>query len=491
MTQEHPTTPNAPQDPPDIWPAGPLPGIPAGELLLPQSARALAVQLFAEVHASWQGAAELVARAQRSERQLAGKVRRAVGELVFRAIRLDRRLDAIVDETLAGHRGPKRGLSDVARLEVKILLVEMAAGAPEEVMTAELKKRFGFEPQLRSLLRPDAGLRKLKTRDALERTAVELSFPTWMYKRLSTDLGVAAAHGLAGSFNERAPLTVLCTGRNASTSEKGKVSAAEVGAAEIVAAVAKSLEAEGVPSTPCRFAKRGLALGKRVNVFGLETYKKGLIDVMDEGSQLIAEVVDAQPGHRVVDACAGAGGKTLALGGPMGGKGRLLSMDINAKKLEELRRRARQAGLTNLQAVPLSGAALPSKARTGAWDRVLVDAPCSGVGSMRRAPETRWRLRETDIRSYANDQVGLLGSYAPLVAPGGRLIYATCTLFAEENDDVIDRFCAEHSNYERVAVSDIFGAERAQAVGDGLCLRLFPHVHKCDGFFAAVLQRTS
>src|SRR5262249_11679815 len=149
---------------------------------------------------------------------------------------------------------------------------------------------------------------------------------------------------------------------------------------------------DGVVAHLTPLVATGLVLETRVNAFALSSFRDGLFEVMDEGSQLVAEVVAPPPRGRVLDACAGAGGKTLALAAALGGAGRGLSRDVSGKKLEELRRRARRGGLSNVAAREVKGASLPADARTAAWDRVLVDAPCSGLGTLRRNPEARWRL---------------------------------------------------------------------------------------------------
>jgi len=228
----------------------------------------------------------------------------------------------------------------------------------------------------------------------------------------------------------------------------------------------------------------------RVNAFGLSAFRDGLFEVMDEGSQLVADLVAPPPGGRVLDACAGAGGKTLALGAALANKGRVLALDTDGKKLEELRRRARRAGLTNVQAKSVgAGTGDVVKAVTGTYDRVLVDAPCSGLGTLRRNPEARWRLQRADVEGFPARQVALMVSYAPLTAVGGRLIYATCTVNRRENEGVVERFLAERDDFVPVPVKEIWGRERAEKVGDGMTLQLFPHRHDTDGFFAAVLRR--
>jgi 16S rRNA (cytosine967-C5)-methyltransferase len=167
---------------------------------------------------------------------------------------------------------------------------------------------------------------------------------------------------------------------------------------------------------------------------------------------------------------------------------------VSERKLVELRERARRAGLTNARAVEVpadddAAAPLPDAIAGLAFDRVLCDAPCSGTGVLRRNPEARWRLQADELDELARAQRRILETYAPLVAQGGRLVYATCSVLHSENDAVFDAFLAAHPTFEPVAAKEILGGERALAIGDGARLRLLPHVHDTDGFFAAVARR--
>jgi 16S rRNA (cytosine967-C5)-methyltransferase len=210
----------------------------------------------------------------------------------------------------------------------------------------------------------------------------------------------------------------------------------------------------------------------------------------------------------VVDACAGAGGKTLALGARMENRGRLLALDIDRDKLDELRRRARRAGLTNVQALCVSmetGAELPAELLSRGAQRVLVDAPCSGLGVLRRNPEARWRLRPEDLDEIGAKQRAILLTAAQLVQPGGLLIYATCTVLRRENDEVVAGLLQERSDFSIVPVRELLGldprAGRDSAMerpvdvygdgnGDGGFLRTLPgEAAGPDGFFAAALRR--
>lgn len=434
------------------------------------AARELTLQLAAEIRAEWGYATDTISRAFRTHRGLPSRDRRLVAETVYGLLRMDRRLDAGVDEMPSFDRGPRRTISQMTRDQAKLLLWELSQGVPAELVAAELRKLLGYLVPAERLADPDFGLPK---KPGLEREAVRLSFPTWLLDRFVQDMGEKDAFALAAAMNDRAPLMVMANTRM--ISREGLI---------------ERLQQEGVESEPTPLSPTGLLFKTRVNAFGLAAFQDGLFEVMDEGSQLVAEAVAPPPGGRVVDACAGAGGKTLALGAWMEGKGRLLAMDVAGKKLEELRKRARRAGLSNVAARELKNAELPEEARPSAWDRVLVDAPCSGLGTLRRNPEARWRLKPADLARFPSLQLSLLVAYAPLVEVGGRLIYATCTVLRDENELTIEAFLKERPEFSPVPLKEVLGKSRAERVGDGDTLRLYPHRHGTDGFFAAILRRT-
>jgi 16S rRNA (cytosine967-C5)-methyltransferase len=431
------------------------------------AARALTLELYAEARAEWGYASDLIAAAFRKQRSLGSGDRRLVSETVYGLIRWDRRLDAITEEVLARRRERREALSPVARNELALLIYELRQGlgvAPEE-----FRRLLHTDPDLTAITADEAGL---GSRTGLDREAVRRSFPTWLLERFVADSGEAEALALADAMNRRAPLAIRVNSLKTSRD-----------------ALARRLGDEGIVTRPAPLSPFGLLLETRVNVFGLAAFGEGLFEVMDEGSQLVAEAVAPPPGGKVVDACAGAGGKTLALAALLSGQGRILALDPNGKKLEELRRRARRAGLSSVAARELKGGRMPDEARLGAWERVLVDAPCSGMGTLRRNPEARWRLQPAAVDSFPAQQLSLLVTYAPLVAVGGRLIYATCTVLRIENEQVIDRFLAERPDFTLMPLKEIWGKERALPLGGGDVLRLAPHRHDTDGFFAAVLRR--
>jgi 16S rRNA (cytosine967-C5)-methyltransferase len=433
-------------------------------------ARALALEIAAEARAEWGFLTDIIATVFRANRQLGSSDRRLISETVYGLVRWERRLEAVVDELLsvAQGRGMPDSLSPAGRQELKLIVYELRNGLPVDAAKADVRRILRRDVDLATVAADDAGLGQSA---GLEREALRLSYPTWMMDRLVTDLGEADALALAAAMNDRAPLTVRSNGIKVSREE-----------------LVTRLAEEGVVARPTEFSPTGLLFETRVNAFGLSAFRDGLFEVMDEGSQLVAEAVAPPPGGRVVDACAGAGGKTLALAALLDGQGRILALDSNGKKLEELRRRARRAGLTNVTAREVRGPGMPAEAKLGAWDRVLVDAPCSGLGTLRRNPEARWRLNPKTVDGFPAQQLALMVTYAPLVAPGGRLVYATCTVLRQENESVVERFLAERPDFVLMPIKEIWGKERALRLGDGTYLKVFPHRHGSDGFFAGVLR---
>jgi len=241
-------------------------------------------------------------------------------------------------------------------------------------------------------------------------------------------------------------------------------------------ALARRLEAEGATSHPARFAPDALHLDGRPNVLGLAAHQEGLFEVQDEGSQLVGMLVAARPGQRVLDLCAGAGGKTLLLAAALEGKGTVDAHDSDREALERLRHRAERAGASDrvriLQALA-----------DDSYDAVLVDAPCSALGTLRRGPDVRWRLDVATFGKWPPIQRGLLETAASRVRPGGRLVYATCTIRPQENEDVVGSFLQSHPEFREVEAPVPAELRRSAA------LVTLPHLQGMDGFFGAVLER--
>jgi 16S rRNA (cytosine967-C5)-methyltransferase len=399
---------------------------------MPQRVAERAIELYARAAADWSQAPFVLSRGLRGARELHSHDRRAVMEAVYSMIRWRRRLAFLVT-------GQDEAAPD---------LLYRALG---ETLDASRLETIA---------------------DPIARLAIAESVPDWLARRLADELGLEETTKLLAAMNRRAPLMARA---NTLRNTRGEL--------------AQALRAEKITTRPHPLASDGLELDTHVNAYGLKAFKEGRFELQDAGSQLIAELCAPPPRGTIIDACAGAGGKTLALGALAQNKGRIVALDVSEKKLEELRERARRAGLTNVQALTVGDTA-PANL-VGRGDRVLCDAPCSGVGVLRRNPEARWRLQPSDLDELPARQRAILETYAPLVKEGGRLIYATCTVGRAENDAVVEAFLAAHPSFREVSAREILGSDRAVRIGDGTRLRMLPHVHDTDGFFAAVMRRVS
>lgn len=260
-----------------------------------------------------------------------------------------------------------------------------------------------------------------------------------------------------------------------------------------------ALAKEGIDTEPMRYAAQGLRLKRRLSVVSGEAFQNGLVEIQDEGSQLVAALVDAKPGMQIADYCAGAGGKTLAMAAGMNNKGRVVAMDVYESRLDRSAQRLRRAGAHNVER-----RALQTKEGAGdnrkwlkrhakAFDRVLVDAPCTGTGTWRRNPDGRWTLQPKDLAELVPKQAEILDAAARLVKPDGGLVYATCSVLPAENEHQIAAFLERHPDFEVVPAGDIWrdvlASEPPPEVATGPYLRLSPLRHGTDGFFAATLVR--
>jgi 16S rRNA (cytosine967-C5)-methyltransferase len=251
------------------------------------------------------------------------------------------------------------------------------------------------------------------------------------------------------------------------------------------AAAQAALAAEGILAEPTLLSPWGLRVGGRRPVVTGEAFRSGLVEIQDEGSQVVALLADARPGMRILDYCAGAGGKTLAMAMTMENRGHILAADTSAHRLEGAVRRLRRAGVHNVEQHLLTAGDKWAKRRRETCDRVLVDAPCTGTGTWRRNPDARLRLTEADLAALVEKQAAILHDASRFLRAGGRMTYATCSLLRPENEDQVDRFLAEHADFTRV---EDMPAGLA-ALGEGGMVRLTPARHGTDGFFAAVLER--
>jgi 16S rRNA (cytosine967-C5)-methyltransferase len=298
------------------------------------------------------------------------------------------------------------------------------------------------------------------------------NLPDWLYDKFVAQYGEEETLQLAAVLNTPAPLDLRV---NTLKADREKV-IAELATAPIVA-------------EPTPYAPTGLRIRKKPALQNLPLFKEGAIEVQDEGSQVLAQLLGARRGEMVVDFCAGAGGKTLAIGAIMRSTGRLYAFDVSEKRLSKLKPRLARSGLSNVHPVVIAHERdAKVKRLAGKIDRVLVDAPCSGMGTLRRNPDVKWRQQPQDIAELTEKQISILDGASRLVKFGGRLVYATCSLLDEENDGIVAQFLASHPDFELIPMNKVL-AEQRIALEMGDTLKMLPHKHGTDGFFAAVFER--
>jgi 16S rRNA (cytosine967-C5)-methyltransferase len=301
--------------------------------------------------------------------------------------------------------------------------------------------------------------------------AERLDLPDWLYERLSAQYGDALP-GLMDALNSTAPLDL-------------RINAVKANRDEVLSA----LNQEGLVATPTPYSPLGIRLQDKPPLQKHPLFLNGSFEVQDEGSQLLGLLLAPRRGEMVCDFCAGAGGKTLLLGALMRSSGRLYAFDVSEKRLAKLKPRLARSGLSNVQAQVIAHERdTKVKRLAGKFDRVLVDAPCSGLGTLRRNPDLKWRQQPESVAEMSAKQQAILDSASRLVKAGGRLVYATCSLLTEENEAIVTAFLAAHPEFQLVPAAQALADQRIELeMGD--YLRLDPVHHVTDGFFAAVLER--
>ena len=303
---------------------------------------------------------------------------------------------------------------------------------------------------------------------------VRLEVPWWLLPKLDEAFGAAADAELA-ALGQEAPLDLRVNTLKATRD-----------------AVLASLRAEDLKAEPTPISPLGVRLPARISLGDHAGFRDGLFEVQDEASQTCAHLVNAQPGMAVMDLCAGAGGKTLSIAGFMQNKGRLIACDVSVGRLERSKLRLRRAGVHNATLRVLEDNDKWIKRQAGSFDRVLVDAPCSGTGAWRRNPDARWHLKPENLESLRLVQEQVLEQGAGLVKLGGRLIYATCSLLPEENAVRVEGFLATHPQFKALPIQEIWkDVLAAPCPTTDTFLTLTPHRNATDGFFVAVLERVS
>ena len=308
--------------------------------------------------------------------------------------------------------------------------------------------------------------------------AVRSNLPDEWFAALVGAYGEEEALKLTEALNQSAPLDVRVNTIKSSRE-----------------AVQIAFEHAGIESTACEFAPLGLRLLKKPALQKLDVFTTGAIEVQDEGSQLLTHLLGAKRGEMVADFCAGAGGKTLAIGAMMRNTGRLYAFDIAAHRLAKLKPRLARSGLSNVQTIAIdSEKDIRVKRLAGKFDRVLVDAPCSGLGTLRRNPDLKWRHGLDSVARLVKVQASILESAAKLVKAGGTLVYATCSVLPDENQNIVQAFLSAHPEFELMPAREVLATQKIDipesAEREG-CLQLLPHLHQTDGFFAACMQKVT
>ena len=426
------------------------------------SARLLAaIDLLEEIDSAGRKPADAVANNFfRTRRFIGSGDRRAVSDRVWAILRARRRLQWWLARAGA-HPAPRLLLAASLLLEgwtMQGVLESFSGGqfAPPPLGTEE-----------KSVLRPLEG-RTLDHASMDEATRLEI--PDWILPHLQTRFGDHLATEMA-AMAEPAPLDLRVNAL------KSTLDAAQA-----------ALLAEGIEAAPTPLSPWGLRVAHRRAVTSGPAFQTGAIEIQDEGSQLVAHLVGAAPGMRVADWCAGAGGKTLAIAATMENRGHIVACDVSEVRLEGAVKRLRRAGVHNVERHLTTEGDKWIKRRAQSFDRVLVDAPCTGTGTWRRNPDGRLRLTELDYIELVPKQARILDAAARLVRPGGRLIYATCSLLQGENEDQIDAFLARQPGWTVRPISEVWTLPAPLPCPDPY-LVLTPLQHGTDGFFAAVLDR--
>jgi 16S rRNA (cytosine967-C5)-methyltransferase len=430
----------------------------------PSAQVAAAIELLAAIASDGRPADAVASHYFKTRRYIGSKDRRAISNRVWGVLRRRARLGWWLAQLETEDFPRERVLADLVLTE--------KLGEPD------LKHLFSGEKNCPEKLTPDDRklIEHLASKDIFNHGMpawVRAEFPEWIEPRLTELFGEALGREM-GVMREEAPVDLRVNTLNADRETA-------------LGALAK----EGFKAEPTPLSPIGLRLPARISLTAQDLFKQGLVEVQDEGSQLVSLLTGAQPGQAVMDFCAGAGGKTLALAATMRNKGRLVACDTHAARSERAVQRLRRAGVHNVTRHVLEGEGDKwLKRQKGTFDRVLVDAPCSGSGTWRRNPDAKWRLSEAGLLELTALQGKILEQASGLVKSGGRLVYATCSLLPEENERQVEAFLAAHGDFTLVPVADVW----AETIGTacpvpGPYLRLSPAGHNTDGFFAAVMSK--
>lgn len=304
--------------------------------------------------------------------------------------------------------------------------------------------------------------------------SIRAEFPEWLVEKLQKYHSDEEILRLGQTLQQPAPLDIRVNSLLAKREE-----------------VLAALEQQEIEAQPTPFSPVGIRITGKPAINRNALFLSGKIEVQDEGSQLLGFLLAPKRGEMVVDFCAGAGGKTLLLGALMHSRGRLYAFDVSEKRLNNLKPRLKRSGLSNIHPQRIdSERDAKLKRLAGKIDRVMVDAPCSGLGTLRRNPDLKWRQSPESIDELQKKQMAILTAAANLLKPGGRLVYATCSLLPEENQQIVEHFLANHPQFSILHCDELLAQQKIHLPDTGKFLQLSPLYHNTDSFFAAVLERS-
>lgn len=426
-----------------------------------------AIELTALVEAAWQRTPPLPAdvvinRYFRERRFIGSKDRGFIAALVYFVIR---------NRGALMWTAERQGFYDARALVLTALVLDRKKSLPDldklfdgekfspERLT-EPERRYAKNLSGASLLHPDMP------------DPVRYGYPAWLETELRASLGSEWKQELA-ALSEEAPVDLRANTLLATREQ-----------------VMVALKEEGFVVEEGPLAPDCIRMKERAPVFASNTFKKGWFEMQDAGSQAVCYLLPVEPGQKVVDFCAGAGGKTLALSARMKNKGRIMAWDVSDSRLEQMAERLKRAKADNVQRHVIASETDPFiKRHKGTIDAVLIDAPCTGTGTWRRNPDLKWRMKETDLSEVVAIQAKILDSASRLVKKDGYLLYVTCSLLKSENEKQVERFIRDHPNFRVVLIKNLWDKSSPRSGRQGGLLRLTPHQDGTDGFFASLLQR--
>ncbi|MEK6649449.1 MAG: methyltransferase domain-containing protein [Bacteroidota bacterium] len=429
------------------------------------------VEVLGEIQGSDLPADSIIGQFFRSRKYLGSRDRRFIAETTYGVLRHRARCD----ETLRRSGADPARMTPDGRALLEALAYLIAVEGRQDVSSADVAELLsGGEETVEAKSMTDV-MERMQTEPPDVTTmepAVRYSFQPWLVDRLRVEYGPVEAEQILASLNEPAPLTIRVNTLKATVTE-----------------CRERLAADGIESQPGLHSPWSLVIPKRFNIFGLAAFKDGWFEVQDEGSQLLPLLVDPKPTAKVLDACAGAGGKTLAFAALMKNRGEIVAADVHEYRLEELRKRSRRAGTFNIRIQRTEKTSDLATTYADSFDVVFVDAPCSGIGTIRRNPGMKWTVHERTVAELSRKQYAILDQASALVRPGGMLVYATCTLLAQENEEVIARFLVDHSEFQTDPPSERLAEIELSNALVGKYVKLLPHRHGTDGFFCAFLRK--